>query len=85
MGMVNVGAGDATVTLSAYTDAGTKIAMSDPITMVPNQKVLGYVEDLFGSDISGATYVTFSSDQPIVGFQLNDFGDGAMLDALPAL
>jgi PKD repeat protein len=85
MGMVNVGEGDATVRLSAYTDPGTRIAVSDPIVMVPNQKVLGYAPDLLGTDISAATYITYSSDRPIVGFQLNCSGDDAMLDALPAL
>jgi hypothetical protein len=85
IGMVNVGEGDATVTLKSYSDPGTMVAVSDPITMVPNQKVLGYTPDFFAEDISGATYISYSSDQPIVGFELSGSGDDTMLDALPAL
>jgi len=36
-------------------------------------------------DIGGATYVAYSSDGNIAGFQLNGSADGTMIDGLPAL
>ena len=40
-------------------------------------------EDIFSQDISGATYIAYSSDRNVVGFQLNGTSDGTMLDGLP--
>jgi hypothetical protein len=48
-------------------------------------KVASYAEAIFAQDISGATYISYSSDKKIVGFQLNGTSDGMMLDGLPAL
>ena len=42
-------------------------------------------EDIFGEDISNATYIEYSSDQELVGFQLNGSSDNMMLDGLPGL
>ncbi len=48
-------------------------------------KVVKYAEEIFTQDISSATYITYSSDRNVVGFQLNGSSDGMMLDGLPAL
>jgi hypothetical protein len=49
-------------------------------------KVVDYVERMFlPQDISAATYVGYSSDREIVGFQLNGSADNSMMDALPGL
>ena len=48
-------------------------------------KVIKLAEDLFLQDISGATYIAYSSDRNVVGFQLNGSADDTMLDGLPAL
>jgi hypothetical protein len=44
------------------------------------------VENIFiGRDIRSATYIVYTSDRNIVGFQLNGTADGMMLDGLPGL
>ncbi len=59
-------------------------------------KVVNLVEALFSQDISGATYIAYSSDRNVVGLQINGTSDdttmldggtsvGMMLDGLPAL
>ncbi|HEY5497416.1 MAG TPA: hypothetical protein VIK19_03695, partial [Syntrophales bacterium] len=48
-------------------------------------KVVNYAEDIFSQDIRSATYIAYSSDRNVVGFQLNGTLDGLMLDALPGL
>jgi hypothetical protein len=48
-------------------------------------KVVDVAESLFTQDISAATYIGFSSDKNVVGFQLNGSMDWTMLDGLPAL
>ena len=50
-----------------------------------NAKVVDLAENLFSQDISAATCISFSSDQEVVGFQINGSTDGMMLDGLPAL
>jgi hypothetical protein len=80
--LLNVGSGEAMVSLSAYDDPGNMVA-SDSMMIGAGAKVDGMAEDLFTDDISAATYITFSSDQPILGLQQN--GSDNALDALPAL
>ena len=67
--------------------------------MIPvggHAKVVNLTEALFSEDISSATYVAYSSDRDVVGFQINGLSDvttmsdggtsvGMMLDGLPAL
>ncbi|PIP06222.1 MAG: hypothetical protein COX52_08070 [Syntrophobacterales bacterium CG23_combo_of_CG06-09_8_20_14_all_48_27] len=48
-------------------------------------KVVNLAEAIFSQDISGATYIAYSSDRNVVGFQLNGTSDGMMLDGLPGL
>lgn len=36
-------------------------------------------------DTSGATYMDYSSNREVVGFQLNGSNDNMMLDALPGM
>ena len=81
---VNVSAETASVTLTAYNDSGTIIDTA-ALSLSSNAKVVNTAENLFTQDISGATYITFSSDQEVVGFQLNGSTDGTMLDGLPAM
>lgn len=81
---VNIGQ-NTTVTLKAYGDAGELVATSEPLELAANEKKVAVAQALFEADISQATYLTFSADAPIVGFQLNSSNDGMMLDGLPAL
>ena len=53
--------------------------------MGSHSKVVKLAEALFSQDISSATYIAYSSDRNVVGFQLNGTSDGRMLDGLPAL
>ena len=92
---VNTEAGTASVTLTAYSDNGSAVATR----MIPvggHAKVVNLAEALFSQDISSATYVAYSSDRNVVGFQINGPSDdttmfdggisvGMMLDGLPAL
>jgi hypothetical protein len=81
---VNTEANAASVTLLAYNDAGALVATQ--VLQVPGHaKVVNNPELIFSQDISGATYIAYSSDRNVVGFQLNGSSDGMMLDGLPAL
>ena len=81
---VNIGQ-STTVILKAYDDAGQLVATSEPLALAANEKKVAVAQEFFEADISQATYLTFSADAPIVGFQLNSANDGMMLDGLPAL
>ena len=81
---VNTEAGAASVTLTAYNDNGTVVA-TQVLTVGGHAKVVNLAEVIFSQDISGATYIAYSSDRNVVGFQLNGSSDGTMLDGLPGL
>lgn len=83
--VVNVGEGPATITLEARNDSGSVVA-SRVLTLEPKAKEVLLAENFFpGQNMGSATYVRFTSDQPVVGFQLNGSADRTMLDAIPAL
>ena len=79
---VNIESTSAVVTLTAVNDFGTTIATST-INVAGHGKQIADVENLFAADITGATFIKFSSDRNVVGFQLNSSSDGLMLDGLP--
>jgi hypothetical protein len=81
---VNTEASAATVTLTAYNDAGIAVA-TQVLPVGGHAKVVDYAQTIFSQDISSATYIAYSSDKNVVGFQLNGSSDGMMLDGLPAL
>jgi hypothetical protein len=81
---VNTEASAASVILTAYNDAGAAVA-TQVLPVGGHAKVVDHPETIFSQDISGATYITYSSDRDVVGFQLNSSSDGMMLDGLPAL
>jgi len=63
------------VTVHIYAEAGADLS-----------KVVEVVENLFpGQDIIAATYISYTSDQDVVGFQLNGSDDNTMLDGLPGM
>ncbi|MDD1763026.1 MAG: hypothetical protein LUQ59_12415 [Methanothrix sp.] len=81
---VNTEATAATVTLTAYTDAGAVVATGQ--TSVPGHgKQVNLAEGLFSQDIGTATYLSYSSDKNLIGFQLNSSSNDNVLDALPGL
>ncbi|MCX5825953.1 MAG: hypothetical protein NTY86_21385, partial [Deltaproteobacteria bacterium] len=81
---VNTEASLASVTLTAYTDNGTAVA-TQVLPVGGHAKVVNLAEDIFSQDIRSATYIAYSSDRNVVGFQLNGTSDGTMLDGLPGL
>jgi hypothetical protein len=80
---VNIGASEASITLTAYNDSGASIA-TQPITLSSYAKEVEQPMNIFSQDISSATYITYSSDKDIVAFQLNGSGD-MMLDGLEGM
>ena len=82
---VNTEAGAASVTLTAYNDAGEVVATQVLPPLGGHAKVVNLAEEIFAQDINGATYIAYSSDRNVVGFQLNGTSDDMMLDGLPAL
>ncbi|RPH49739.1 MAG: hypothetical protein EHM85_12775, partial [Desulfobacteraceae bacterium] len=81
---VNTEAGAASVALTAYNDSGTAVA-TQVLPVSGYAKVVDFAETIFSEDISGATYIAYSSDRNVVGFQLNGTSDSTMLDGLPGL
>ena len=81
---VNTEAGAASVTLTAYNDNGTAVA-TQGLLVGGHAKVVNFAEAIFWQDIRSATYIAYSSDRNVVGFQLNGSSDGMMLDGLPGL
>jgi hypothetical protein len=81
---VNIENSPAVVTMTAYDDTGNVI---DTATLNINayEKVVDMAPNLFSQDISNATYISYSSDREVVGFQLNGSSDDMMLDALPGM
>ena len=81
---VNIGSTATTVTLRALNDSGQKIATAT-LVLPANGKEVDLAENFFTADVSGASYIKFSSAQEVVGFQLNASSDEMMLDALPGI
>jgi hypothetical protein len=81
---VNTEATEASVTLTAYNDNGNEVA-TQVLPVGAYAKLVNFAEAIFLEDISGATYIAYSSDRNIVGFQLNGTSDGMMLDGLPGM
>jgi hypothetical protein len=81
---INTDAIPAYVSLTAYDDYGNAVDARAFIVR-GHAKVVMSAENLFLHDISDATYIVYSSDRNIVGFQLNGSMDGTMLDGLPGI
>lgn len=83
--LVNLEATPVTVQLIAYNNSGAIVATEPPIALQTHEKKVQMASELFTSNITGATYITYSADGEIVAFQLNNSNDNSMLDALPAI
>jgi len=81
---VNIENSPATVTITAYDDSSSVIA-TETLNINAYEKVVDVAPNLFSQDISNATYISYSSDGDVVGFQLNGSSDDMMLDALPGM
>ena len=74
----------ASVSLVAYADSGAEVTETT-LNLSGHEKIVGLPETIFPSDISSATYIGFSADRDVVGFQLNGSADNTQLDGLPGL
>ena len=81
---VNIESSPSTVTVTAYNDDGDAIA-TESLNLAAYEKIMGVAPSLFSQDISDATYISYSSNGEIVGFQLNGSSDNMMLDGLPGM
>lgn len=81
---VNTASSSALISLTAINDNGDIIATSTA-TLAAHEKIVSIANSLFLSDISSATYIKYSSNRNLVGFQLNGSSDGMFLDCLPGL
>ena len=77
-------AATANITLTAYSDQGEVVAV-EAMQVVSGVKVVKTVEEIFTESVSGATYVSYTSDHGVVGFFVNGSGDNTMLDGSQAL
>ena len=56
------------------------------IEVAPYAKVVKLAEAIFApQDITNATFITFSADRQVVGFQLNGAQNNELLDGLSAM
>jgi len=82
---VNTEESPAAVALTAYNDGGNTVA-TKTVSVGGHAKMVDIAETIFApQNITSATYLSYSSDKTLVGFQLNGSSDNTMLDALPAL
>ena len=70
--------------LTAYNDNGAVVA-TWALALGGYAKGVNFDEKIFPLNIGSATYIVYTSDRNVVGFQLNGSADGTMLDGLPAL
>ncbi len=81
---VNTSAETAHVVLKAFSDNGGEPVALKVMDVVPGAKVVKQATEIFApQSIAGASYVSFTSDQGVVGFFLN--GSAGMLDGSKAL
>jgi len=81
--LVNVSSAKANVILTAFDDQG-KTVISRTTQVAPYAKQLGFTFEFFPSDTPEYTSVHYSSDQPLVAFQLNLAATLTTLDAFAA-
>ena len=77
---VNTTSNPITITLTAYSNDGTKVDRKR-LPLNAFQKIVDQPETIFDNELDSATYITYKASAPVAAFQLN--GDGEMLDALP--
>jgi archaellum component FlaF (FlaF/FlaG flagellin family) len=81
---VNIEDTSASVILTAYDNYGTTVT-TQTVSLGSYAKEVRLAQDFFDQDIAAATYIGYSSDKELVGFQLNGTWDGMMLDGLPGM
>ena len=87
--LVNIEGEDAVVAVTAYSDNGDEIA-SATVTIPGHANDVRMAKHFFpGQSVNEASYIRYSSDRDLIGFQMNmntsARGMGMMLDGIPAL
>ena len=82
--LINTEADATSFRLIAYNDTGGVVAVYDHSSLAGYTKWTSLASAI-PWDISSATYIAYSSDRNLVGYQVNGSEDGTMLDLLPAL
>ncbi len=82
--LVNTEALPASVTLTAYDDSGA-VVTTQTFTVNGFAKAHDFAMGFFSQSINTATYITYSADRNMVGFQMNGSSDYRMVDGLPAM
>ncbi len=90
----NIAAEPANIDLTYYNDAGVAVAQGR-IQVGGHCKVGAIAEDLLAVDTTGdslpvvdtrgSTYLNYTADRDVVGFQINGSNDNMLLDALPGM
>jgi len=70
--------------LRLYRDNGS-LAAQQTEPLGGHAKVVQSAQELFGAAAADGTYIGFSADKDVVGFQLNSSADNRMLDGLPGM
>ncbi len=83
-GFVNTSFSRARINLTAYTDAGTAVDTAE-VTLESRSQVVLLADGIFGSDISDASYIKFTSSRSVAAFQANGSADNMRMDGLPVL
>lgn len=81
---VNTADVQAEIDLEFFSDEGVSVG-GETISLEGYEKLVGQPEALFGSYTFDASYLQFSADREVVGFQLNAGAGNMMLDALPGM
>ena len=82
---INTATVSANITLTAYSDAGVAVAVEHLPAVGPGEKIVDTAERLFTQSVANASYISYSSDQGVVGFFLNGSNGNTLLDGSQAL
>lgn len=72
------------VNLTAYDDQGETVATTE-ISIESRSQYPDFADAFFGTDISSATHVRYTSDKNVIAFQVDASADNMMLDGLGSL
>jgi len=81
---VNTASQFAEITLTACDDDGAEVCQ-ETLILAGHEKIAELPHKLFHADLNNCTYIRFSANREVVGFQLNGSSDGMMLDGLPSM
>lgn len=81
---VNTEDGPVEITLEAVTNNGQTVATGGAV-LEAHTKLVGLAGNFFPAGLGSASYLRFTANGKVAGFQMNGSADETMLDAIPAL